>query len=796
MTGELVLVIDDQVESREFILNHVLIPGGYRHLAVEDGREGLQRAIDTHPDVILLSFSSAGLSALRVLQSLKERGRSPPVILITSQESESLILQAFRLGAREYVSRPLDADTVLAAIEQILNESRSLWERDRRQERLQHRTQEQKVLYSVGQAITSQLNLQQVLSQLVEVATYITDADASSLLLKDPDTEELRLRVYQGEGEPHARAVNHVIRDRLAQRVLDSGAPLSLAGQDAVAARAPVPVLLDMPLKIQEEPIGLLRVVRFHEQKAFTKDNIYQLGILATYAALSVHGATLSTEIEEKVERAAISQIGAALGSTLHLDSVLEMVMQVAVRLVNAERGCVVLVDEQSGGYVPRVTYALPLETYDEAEFQDERHIVRLVIEEGEPILTVLECATEEGAGDVPIRSVLCVPISGASRVVGAIYVDQCRQGRYFERVHQDMLTSLAFHAAAAIENAKLFHRAEAERRKLEAVIRGTDQPVIVTDTEGTVLLMNSAARRVLNTGRGTGFLFPQVTAHPALAALLSQAKASERVQHYEIVAGENRTYNVAVTPIPQVGFVMVMQDITEFKQLSRMKSEFVATVSHDLRSPLSTVLGLLSVLDQAGPINEQQREFVVGAQQEVAHLLNLTSDLLDLGRLESDTELEMEPCDMREIVVQALDNGQGQVEEKHHALEVDLPSEPMLVRGSARWLRRVVDNLLNNAVKYTLRGGWISVYLAREGTEVILQVKDSGVGIAPQDQPCVFDRFFRGRNDLVRDVEGTGLGLAIVKSTVERHRGRVWLESELGKGSTFGVALPGLNGG
>jgi signal transduction histidine kinase len=337
-----------------------------------------------------------------------------------------------------------------------------------------------------------------------------------------------------------------------------------------------------------------------------------------------------------------------------------------------------------------------------------------------------------------------------------------------------------------------MFNQAEAERRKLEAVIRGTDQPVIITNAEGVILLMNQAARQAFSMRQpGTGMLLPHVVQDPILRTLFHQARISGRVQRSEIDLKDDRTLSATVTPIPDVGFVAMMQDITQFKQLSKLKSEFVSTVSHDLRSPLSTVLSLLDVLDQVGSLNEQQQDFVTGAKQEVIRLIDLTAELLDLGHLEAGMDMEMEPCDMRDIVTESMENWHLQIADQRHALEIDLPPEPLFVRGNTKRLRQVVDNLISNAVKYTPAGGRIAVHMTREGKEIILRVQDSGIGIALQDQPYVFDHFFRVRNEQTRGIAGTGLGLAIVKSIVERHGGRVWVESEIGKGSTFGVALP-----
>ena len=366
---------------------------------------------------------------------------------------------------------------------------------------------------------------------------------------------------------------------------------------------------------------------------------------------------------------------------------------------------------------------------------------------------------------------------------------------RFFDDYHQDVLSALCANAAAAVENARLFNQVEVERRRLEAVIRGTDQPVIVTDENGTVLLMNRAALRAFSSHhtRATGMLLPQVSDHPRLATLYAQARTTSQVQHGEIETNAEQTFSATVTPIPGVGFVTVMQDVTEFKQLSQLKSEFVATVSHDLRSPLSAVLGFLDVLDQAGPLNAEQQDFVNSATEEVQHLLELTSGLLDLGRLETNIDLPMAPCELRELVSKTVEHWTNQVSSDKHRILLHLPRQQVWVRGNAGRLRQVIDNLINNAYKYTPERGEITITLRREGAEAVLRVQDTGIGIALQDQPHIFDRFYRVRNKQTQHIDGSGLGLTIVKSIVERHQGRVWVESDQGEGSTFGVVLPVL---
>ncbi|MBN1580647.1 MAG: GAF domain-containing protein [Anaerolineae bacterium] len=793
MSGELVLVIDDQLKTREFIANRVLAPHGYRSLVAADGQSGLQKAIDVHPDLIVFSANMSGFSGLQVLNALQERGRQIPTIAIVSQNDPLPERSNLYRLIDDYVHPPLKVEDVLAAIDHALSNSRLKKQVETLQERLQRQAQQQKILYVIAQAVTSPLEYQQVLNRLVEAAVYVTEADEGGLFLQDRESGRLYARSLLSQGNPRARVADQVIHDPLAQRVLDSGEPIILDGPDAVAAQSPVPALLQVPLKAQGRTIGVLGVSCLDQDSHFDKSSVYMLSVLAGYAAIAIENTQLYVKIEGELERTALYRISTALGSTLRLESVLEMVINEAIRLTTAERGYITLLDEVSGLYIPHALRDLETRMLDSAEFRFSRSIVHQVLDGGQPIHTTAQERGFPTETTLDAQVAMCVPILSSSGVTGAIYVDRYRSDNRFTTHQFDVLTMLSVHAGAAIENAKLFNEVEAEHRKLEAVIRGTDQPVVITDMDGTVLLMNSAARQAFSTRRamGTGMLLPQVIEDTNLRKLFQETRASGHVQRGEIPVQGDKTFNATVTPISGVGFVAIMQDITQFKELSRLKSEFVATVSHDLRSPLSTVLSLLDMLDHLGPLNEQQVDFVDSAQQEIQHLIDLTSDLLDLGRLETDIDMEMKQCDMRDIVAKSWGSWQKMAHEKQHTFKLDLPEHPTYVFGNAMRLRQIVDNLINNAIKYTPEGGQISVHLAQRGIQVILWVQDSGIGIASEDQPYVFDRFFRVHNEQTFEVEGTGLGLAIAQSIVEKHQGRIWVESELEHGSTFYVTLP-----
>jgi signal transduction histidine kinase len=263
-----------------------------------------------------------------------------------------------------------------------------------------------------------------------------------------------------------------------------------------------------------------------------------------------------------------------------------------------------------------------------------------------------------------------------------------------------------------------------------------------------------------------------------------------------EVVLPDGRTLYASASAIGEVeggglGRVAVLRDVTHFKELEQLKTEFVATVSHDLRSPLTFMRGYVTMLPMIGQLNVRQKGFVDKIIAGIEHMAKLIDDLLDLGRIEAGVGLMNETCRMEELVGSAVDPLRGQAINKQLALQVEVPGDLPAVWGDPTLLRQVIANLVENAIKYTPQGGSIRVGgEARDGS-LVLSVSDTGVGIAQADQVRLFEKFYRVKQRDTVHIKGTGLGLAIVKSVVERHGGRVWVESRLGKGSTFFVSVP-----
>jgi two-component system NtrC family sensor kinase len=242
---------------------------------------------------------------------------------------------------------------------------------------------------------------------------------------------------------------------------------------------------------------------------------------------------------------------------------------------------------------------------------------------------------------------------------------------------------------------------------------------------------------------------------------------------------------------VPKIGAAITMQDISYLKELDRLKTDFVHTVSHDLRSPLTAVLGYTELIERTGPLSENQQEFLHRIQSSVQHITSLVNDLLDLGRLEAGFDTRREAVQLDGILKYTLDMFEPHLKQKEIKLVVDVASN-LALRANPIRIRQMLDNLIGNAIKYAPSGGEIRVSVSIKDHQIILEVQDSGPGIPPSEQSRIFEKFYRASN-APEGVVGSGLGLAIVKSIVESHQGRVWVESTLGKGSSFFVVLPAL---
>ncbi|MDA1193260.1 MAG: ATP-binding protein [Candidatus Poribacteria bacterium] len=344
------------------------------------------------------------------------------------------------------------------------------------------------------------------------------------------------------------------------------------------------------------------------------------------------------------------------------------------------------------------------------------------------------------------------------------------------------------------------------EERKLTAVVNGIAEGIVHLDLERRIVVINPAAERLLGLQGDLSLKVVDDLLEPEVVTNLFPFKASSSLsrkpQTREAMLerrGRKIALKVVSSPVfyadgTPIGTVFVLDDITREKEIEQMKSDFVALVSHELRTPLTSIYGYTRlILDgKAGDIPDVTRDKLVRVERQALRLSHLIGDLLDLSRIESGRiEMRFSSINLVEVTQHRIEEIRPPADEKN--ISISLEAEPGLprARADAERIGQVITNFLGNAVKFTPENGQVRVRLRREGNLLSVQVIDNGPGIPIDEQQKIFDKFHQVSNVTTRQQGGTGLGLAIAKSIVEAHGGRIWVDSEIGKGSDFRFVVP-----
>lgn len=353
------------------------------------------------------------------------------------------------------------------------------------------------------------------------------------------------------------------------------------------------------------------------------------------------------------------------------------------------------------------------------------------------------------------------------------------------------------------------FQEAEEKTTTLEAILTSMVDGVIATDSSGRILLFNPAAERLFQKLKGEvlGKSILEVIRHYELAQAFDQTQQTGQMQLQELqlFSPQERTLQARTSPIKtakgeSLGTVAVLHDITELRRLERVRSEFVANVSHELRTPLTSLKGFIeTLLDGAMADPGTCRRFLEILNKETNRLVALVNDLLDLSRVESKHfPLDLRPIDTASVLESCIHLFRQKAQDKQ--IDLTFQSAPGLpqIAADELLLRQVFVNLLDNAVKYTSGGGRVQVHVAGVGIKspqaldgVQIEVSDTGAGIPAKHLDRIFERFYRVDKARSRELGGTGLGLSIVRHVIDRHGGKIEVESELGVGTTFRITLP-----
>jgi PAS domain S-box-containing protein len=399
-------------------------------------------------------------------------------------------------------------------------------------------------------------------------------------------------------------------------------------------------------------------------------------------------------------------------------------------------------------------------------------------------------------AEDDPVPgAILIVAIQHEQQYYGAIWLAYLEPHTFLDSEVRYIVT-LAGQAALAATNSSLFSRAEIGRKRLAAILASTPDPILVLDHQDRLLLTNPVAAELLGIEGeiGIGDSIEKITDQEALIELLDDSGGGRSSK--ELRMSDGRIFLATASPVHagdhQLGRVCVLRDISQLKEMDELKSDFVSTVSHDLRSPLTLMRGYATMLEMVGELNDQQQNYVHKIITGVESMSHLVQNLLDLGRIEAEVGLKLDMVSAPDIVSEVADSFKIRASQKKIRLHIVPPNQTIpFISADKALLQQALRNLVDNAINFNQQGGEVWIRYRLEGGSLIFEVEDNGIGISPVDQQRLFEKFYRVESREKDKQGGTGLGLAIVKSIAERHGGDAWIKSELGSGSTFYLAIP-----
>ncbi|MCD6351888.1 MAG: PAS domain S-box protein [Armatimonadetes bacterium] len=525
-------------------------------------------------------------------------------------------------------------------------------------------------------------------------------------------------------------------------------------------------------------------------------------------------------ELEEEIRaRATIAEVPTVVVTRPELRQTLARLVNNIAMIVQAEKVLVLLYQADTNDFAPLPpALGIPDEVLSGLTVPADTGIAGMVFRTGEPIVynDALNDprADQEFIARMRVRNGIAVPLTVKrrdeeeqiveERIIGVLEVFNKRWEEQFSDDDLRLLQHMADNAAAIISSAQVYIQLQEERDQLEETLESIRAGLIVVSTDGNIRLMNPAACQLLGYEQHdacVGQPMARILSHPELRELFDQAFRQREPLTKELSFNEGKRVYRAETSLMfdengnLQNVVAIIYDITEIRQLERMKTAFVSTVSHELRTPLTSIKGFISTLldDTEGMYDDEtRREFYEIIDQECDRLTRLINDLLNVSRIESGRALEMyiTHVNLHEIAESVCQAQQAYTE--RHTIVNAVPPDFPIIEADADKVTQILDNLVGNAVKYSPDGGEVKISATDEGDYVKLEVSDQGLGVPEEHRDKIFERFQMVEDESRKAIKGTGIGLYLVRHLARAHGGDVWLEwSEVGKGSRFAVRLP-----
>ncbi len=693
---------------------------------------------------------------------------------------------------------------------------------------LARRVTELTALDEIARELNTALDLQHVLEVVLERAMAASGASAGAVAIRTPDGLGLQLpaiRGYPPEAERY-RTAPWSIHSGLMGRAVRTNRPILVSDvrQDKDYADVCPGTLseLAVPITYAGQTIGVINL-ESDRRAAFDEEHLRFVQRLADHAAIAINNARLFRERERRITELAIfNEIGEALSAALDLDELLQIIHQQVGRLFDTTNFYIAAYDEETD------EYEILLDTEERTRDMPTRYrvgagLTGYIIRNRTPLrfrsAAQLE-AFERMMGIEPIgqvaRSWMGVPLIASDKLAGVMAIQNYDQEDQYGEQDQVLFSTIAAQAAIAIANARLFQHISEARDRLQAILNSTRDGIILVNEEGRVLMANPPIRQ------WTGLEQQEIVGQTLLAFLRRSTRGYHEARRslvpelahnirtlrdrpmahlrgsfaappsWSIQEVEWRILPVLDQSGQRIARILVLRDVTEEREAERTRRDLDSMIVHDLRGPLTVILGSLETIMEKdiGPLTEPQRAMLRLAQESAERMQGLVNTLLDIRRLEAGKmPLHFAPESLAAMAHAALDHVAPLARESGQTMALGVPPGLPPVHADAETLTRVLENLLTNAVKFSYPGGTVRVLAEVEGEYVHCRVVDRGMGIPKAELERIFEKFVQVSSPGKR--RGTGLGLAFCRLAVEAHGGRIWAESEEGKGSTFHFTIP-----
>jgi signal transduction histidine kinase/uncharacterized protein YigA (DUF484 family) len=683
-----------------------------------------------------------------------------------------------------------------------------------------HRSTE---LRKLGLAITGTLNHQEVLELVARESASTFGVESVYIWLREGD-EVVGSHYYDVHGRDRSFFIGFRVAINNARTLgaylVNQRTPLYFnqapnatgpLNKDLVA-RLDALSLMGVPLVKGNQALGSIVLISTSDPDHFNDDYLEQLSLLGVQVALALDNATLFAETRHRLAQLRlVNDMGRYATGILLFEPLIESVTQQLYAVLKYETITLYLVENNH----ITVRFALAEGVKIPPKALPKGYLplvgtVGRVVKSGEPIL-VRDISQEVRVEAVEARSEMVVPLILGHEVIGAISVERAGPNS-INQEDLDVMQPLAAHLANSIANAQLFekvaqHNAELELRvdqrtaeirrqqeRIEAIVTSVADAIIVTDLTGQMVLANPVATALFDAEPT-----PE-DERPKLSLVVQRLSQQPERESEEMVEFGAATFQAKASKVMEneqaVGTVIVLRDITRLQEVDRLKSDFVSQVSHELRTPMSNIKLYLSLLKRGK--TEKYDSYMEIIEAEAQRLERLISNLLDISRIDyarrtaGDEHLaSREMLDVNELIQQVITNHAPQARLRQITLQQHLTPDLPAIFANRDQIIQVLTNLLGNAIVYTGEGGSVAARSYLESEWIVMEVSDTGVGIAEEDQAHIFERFYRGSTPDNLNPPGTGLGLAITKEIVELHRGHITVTSQVGAGSVFHVYLP-----